>query len=213
MATTRNYDAFIEKMRSEGIDAFTANQFPEAREAYQLDQKADWDRNVHAKAETWSNYDDNGKKIDYFRSPEELRAAMADPLYKVSAQYRDAVQRMLKNTPEDAIPTPSAEDNQGTGGLRGMSPEKMLAAASKDAAIATYKKLAKEAATDPAKRLELMTAMNSNDPNVQAWLAEGTTSVNPEGPMNRAIRERGHGSFGADLGAAMAGNVAKDDAK
>lgn len=210
MAITTNWDKFEKDSLKEGYGLREVPYLPGAREAIERDKQADWDVRVHAKKETWTNYDDQGKKIDYFRSPEEFRAAMADPLYKVSDHYRQAIQRMLRNTREDIIQTPSQEDNQGMGGLRGMTPAKMLAAATKDAAIATYKKLAVEASHDPVKRLELLTLMNSTDPNVQAWLHEGTSGVSPEGPMNRAMRERGYGEFGPDLNAAMAGNETSD---
>lgn len=207
--SSRNYDAFIAKMRAEGIDAYHANQYPEAREAYQLDQQADWNAQVAKKRTDFKPVKADGSPMTTFENKDQLRAAMSDPLYKASSEYRAKVQEMMIGMEDDGILT--GTDVQGMGGLRGMSPEKMLIAASKEAAISKYKQLAKEASTDPVKRLELMQLVASPDPTVQAWLHEGTSSVNTEGPLNRAMREKGHGTFGSDLGAAMAGNIVKDE--
>jgi hypothetical protein len=188
-----NYDMFLEEMAKQGTNAYEASQLPEAQRAHFLDEQLD-------KAETRTRKD-WPTRLDHFESSEEFKAAMADPAYKVNPHYRAKVHDMLaKSAPEiGAENVASGKSTQDD-----LSGESMLAAARKDAAIAAYKKLAVEAAHDPQARLALLTMLNSDDPAIQEWINEGTSSVANEGPLQKAFREAGHSTHGPDLGRALA---------
>jgi hypothetical protein len=85
-------------MRLEGIDAWHASQFPEAREANELDEKFEWERIINAKSESFYNQHD-GQKLDHFRNVQEMQEVIATREYRESPSYRAAVQRMAENSP------------------------------------------------------------------------------------------------------------------
>ena len=196
MAHHYHFDQYIARMEREGIDRYHASKLDGADEAHALDLKLD-------EAETRTKRD-WPTTLDHFTSTDELRAAMQDPAYKVNAHYRAKVESMLaKSAPEiGAVRNPTHDQDESP-----LSGDSMLKAARKEAAIATYKKLAVEAASDPVKRLELLTLMHSKDEAVQAWLNEGSGAVANEGPGQRMMREAGSGSFGPDLSKAMADDL------
>lgn len=188
-----NYDMFIKQMAKEGTGAFEASQLPEAQRAHFLDEQLDEHETRTRK--DWPT------RLDYFESSEELRAAFADKAYSVNPHYRQKVHDMLaKSAPEiGAANIASGESTQND-----ISGASMLKAARKEAAIAEYKRLSVAAAHDPKERVALLTMLNSDDPAIKEWLAEGMDAVAPEGPLQKAFRKQGHGTFGSDINKAMA---------
>jgi hypothetical protein len=187
-----HWDRFIENMAREGVHPADAALLPEAQRAREMDRKLD-------EAETRTKRD-WPTRLDYFESTEEFRAAMADPAYKVNEHYRAKVHDMLaKSAPEiGAANIASGESVQNE-----ISGESLLKAARKEAALATYKRLVVAAQHDPNERVALLTMLNSDDPAIQEWIREGTEAANPEGPLQRAFREAGHGTTGSDINKAM----------
>ncbi|MEQ1844708.1 MAG: hypothetical protein ABL983_03915, partial [Nitrospira sp.] len=114
---------------------------------------------------------------------------------------------LAKSAPEIG----AANVTSGESAQNNLSGESMLKAARKEVAIAEYKRLAVAAAHDPKERLALLTMMNSDDPAIKEWLAEGTGAVNPEGPLQKGFREAGYGTFGSDLNRAMAAEEDNSD--
>lgn len=210
MTTTWNYDAFIEQQRLEGISAYDATQFPEARAAHEKDLKVAWNAQVARTKDQIKPLNPDGSPMVKFPDRETMRLVMSDPMYKVSEAYRQKCAELIAGMDEGHGPiTGAAAKEYGELGREDLA-TLMMNGARKDAAIAQYKKLAVEAAHDPVKRLELMELLHSNDPAVKAWLKEGETAVAPESEMNKAMRERGYVSFGSNLSAAMAAGEGTD---
>lgn len=205
MASTRNYEAFIEKMRMEGVSAYDASQFPEAREAHQLDQKVDWNNRVSMRKEHYKPTKADGSPMTTFENADQLKAALRDPLYAASSEYRAKVKEMMAGMIDGETGLITGDAAKGYGDQHHIENEAMLRGATRDAARSEYSRLAKESATDPMKRLQLIQLMQSDDPEVKAWMGEGEASLHNEGALNRAMREKGHGSVGPDLGKALAG--------
>src|SRR5690349_9729396 len=95
----KHYRAFLEHMRQNGVNEFEAAHKPGAREANQRDiedaQKADHGRST----EGWlKNVDPDADGVRRFKSAEDFRAAIGDPLYSQSEPYRQAVAQMADAT-------------------------------------------------------------------------------------------------------------------
>lgn len=198
MAITRNYQEFKEKMLREGFDEFTIAHMPGSEEAYDLDRQADFEASKAKTIKDWLQVDKQGNPQVSFVSQEQITAAMKAPLYKSSPAYRAAVENCIGRMP--APPAPNIERGVGVD----FSVEKLAENTRKEAARDAYRKLVVQAGRDPQARLQLIELLNNPDPAVQAWVSEGTSAIANEGPGQRMMREAGSGSFGPDLGRAMA---------
>ncbi|NOT22273.1 MAG: hypothetical protein HOP22_06050 [Nitrospiraceae bacterium] len=191
------YRKFIDQMAREGFSEYDAAQMEGAREAHEQDRIAD--QNV-MKAKTtaqWLKPDAQGKPTVAFETQEQMLTAINDPLYKSSPAYRDAVQDCIGRM---ATVTPNIEHGVGVD----FSVESLAVATRKEAARDAYRKLVVQAGRDPQARMQLIELLNNPDPSVQAWISEGTDAIGNEGPGQRMMREAGSGSYGPDLGKAMA---------
>ena len=180
MAYSINWKKFKDEALRAGYHESEVGTLPGAREAVEADQKAEW------KALTTQADWDTGLPTK-FNTTDEFKAAMADPLYKENAHYRDKVHRCLANSDESIGQSHHPETPDMLGNMR------------RDAARANFSKLAKMAAQDPTKREELIQFLASEDPEIQSWVAEGFGAVDTRGPLDKAMAEAGLIRQGPDL--------------
>lgn len=184
MATT-NYDAFIEKMRLEGVSAYDASQFLDAKEAHRRDQFEEQQRYRNADSKTFYNLQD-GQKLDHFRSEAEMRAAISSEDYKHSPNMREAIQRMAMNSPTITAPGRNTHGN-GTE----LTDEQFISQSRK----ASDMEMTKQAFAAARGNAQMTNAI------IESMLAnrDGADRVEDafsnEGPLNKASRLQGYSSI------------------
>lgn len=183
----------------EGISAYDASQFPEARDAHRRDEHEEWQRVIHAPSKSFYNLQE-GQKLDHFRTPSEMQDAISSREYKESSTFREAVSRMANNSP---CLTEPARNTHGSGDY--INDEQFVAQVRKAADMKATKEAFKAAAGDPTRLAALVDQMLAD--------RDGTDRVeghfSNEGALQRAMRERGHIATGSDLGKAAAGGDEK----
>lgn len=173
-----NLKRFIETtMAKHGISLLAAASLPEAKLAEQADfkeaQSADGTRST---AEWLRNYDGKG-----FQSKEDREEAFADPAYKTSESYRQAVARMAQDS-SDEIMGLNSKRHKGT------SNEEMLHAARHEAYQEKRNELvAKASKGSAADRLALMEFYVA--PENQAILAEYEKTERELKPLEFSLRD------------------------
>lgn len=198
---TRHFDDFIERMRMEGVSAYDAAQFPDAKEAHRRDQHDEWNRVINAKSSSFYNFQD-GQKLDHFRNEQEMRDVIASREYQASPTLREAVQRMAGNSPFMLEP---GRNTQGSGDY--INDDQFVAQVQKAADMKTTKEAFRAAAGDPTRLAALVDQMLADKAGAERIESHFTN----EAPLQRAMRERGFMTTGPNLGKAAAGQ--DDDPK
>lgn len=116
--TNKHYDQWLQTAMEHGISPHEASRMPQAQAAHEADRAADRDVMKSAKkgdflAAFAANRAKGGSKG--FEDQEEMLAAMSDPAYETSQEYRDAVAEILKSTPAEVIGvSATAKSSDGT---------------------------------------------------------------------------------------------------
>lgn len=200
---TRHYDDFIERMRMEGISAYDASQFPEARDAHRRDEHEEWERVINAPSKSFYNLQD-GQKLDHFRTPSEMQDAISSREYKESATFREAVSRMANNSPCLIEPT---RNTQGSGDY--INDEQFVAQVRKTADMKATKDAFIQAAGHPERLAALVEKIMADKEGADRV----ESNFSNEGPLQRAFRQAGHITTGPNLAKAAAGGEEKPSAE
>lgn len=161
MAYGPNLTKFITtKMREKGINEFQAAQLPGAKQAFEADQQLAYKLQCNrTKEEVLADFlricAEEGRQ-PVFESVEEFNELIADPMYRESKGYREAMQAIAANSPA-VMSGPNLGEKGTLDALLAGPPVDLLAEAKRDAVMERFNNHSPRTAEGRLARMEMMT--------------------------------------------------------